>query len=138
MNRNYNVSCKNSTKNSSNYINVDISELDKIINHSAENIFCSCLNHVDSSTIDGLVNDILNKVKPGGTVTLSIVDVKKYASDFINGVIGGEYLLKILSNFKCILSIEDLYTKININIFNVKQVLKNDNSIDITIERMSI
>lgn len=138
MNRNYNVSCKTSARNSSNYTNIDISELDKIINHSAENIFCSCLNHVNPSAVDSLVNDILNKVKPGGIVTLSIVDMKKYATDFVNGVISGEYLLKIISNFQCILSIEDLYTKININIFNIKQVVKNDNSIDVTIERMSI
>jgi len=138
MNRNYNITYKNYTKNSINHTNVDVDNIDNIINHSANSIYCSCLNYIEPSKIDFAIQTIFNKIKPNGIVTFNIVDVKGYAKDFINGIIGGGELLTALSNFQSILCIEDFYTRIDINTFIIKQVIKSNDSIEIVIERTKI
>jgi hypothetical protein len=138
MNRHYNITYKNYVPNSSNNLNIDLSELDKIINHSADGIYCSCLNYVKVEEIDNIFNTLINKVKPGGTILFSILDMKTYANNFLHNKISGQEFLKINSNVQSILSTEDIYTKIDTNTFKIKQVLQEGGTIDLAMERIKI
>lgn len=138
MSRHYNITYKNYVPNSSNNINIDLSELDKIINHSSDGIYCSCLNYVKDEQIDAIFHKVLNKVKPTGMVIFSIIDIKKYSNDFLHSQMGGQEFLSKFNGVQSILSIEDIYTKIDNNIFKIKQILQEDGTIDIALERIKI
>jgi hypothetical protein len=138
MSRHYNITHKNYVPNSSNNINIDLSELDKIINHSADGIYCSCLNYIKIEEIDTIFHKVLNKVKPTGVVIFSIIDVKKYSSDFLHSQLGGQEFLSKLNGVQSILSIEDIYTRIDNNFFKIKQILQEGGTIDVALERIKL
>jgi hypothetical protein len=138
MSRQYNIIYKEYTKNSNNSINVDIENLDTIINHSADNIYCSCLEYIPKEQLVDKISIILNKIKPKANIVFCIQDIKKQASDFINATISGDDLLKKIKNFQSILSIEDIYTNIDTNIFKLVQLWKENDMIYVSIERMRV
>jgi hypothetical protein len=138
MSRHYNITYKNYVPNSSNSINIDLSELDNIINHSSDGIYCSCLNYIKIEEIDAIFHKVLNKTKPTGVVIFSIIDVKKYSNDFLHSQIGGQEFLSKLNGVQSILSIEDIYTRIDNNIFIIKQILQEGGTIDVALERIKI
>lgn len=138
MSRHYNITYKNYIPNSSNNTNIELSELNKIINHSADGIYCSCLNYIKIEEIDTVFHTILNKVKPTGIVIFSIIDMKKHSDNFLHSKVDGQEFLSILNGVQSILSIEDIYTKIDNNIFKIKQILQEGGTIDIALERIKI
>lgn len=138
MNRNFNIVTSNNQSMDKNLINIDINNLQTIINYSADNVFCSCLENLDYSSVETVINEVLQKIKPGGRAIFKVTDLKKHTLDFVNGSISGEDLLKKMKSINCIVSIEDIYTKVDSNVLKVMQVVKNEGDISVVLERISV
>jgi hypothetical protein len=138
MSRNYNILYKNYITNSNNRINLDINEIDTIINHSADSIFCSCLNYIDKSKFSDIVSLLLEKIKPSGKLNIECINVKKYMNNFLQKKISGEDLISKIKNIESIISEEDFYVALNIQNFRIIQIESSDSSLFVSIERIGI
>ena len=138
MSRNYNIVYKNYIANSNNRINLDINEIDTIVNHSADSIFCSCLNYIDKSKFSDIVSLLLEKIKPSGKLNIECINVKKYMNNFLQKKISGEDLISKIKNIESIISEEDFYVALNIQNFRIIQIESSDSSLFVSIERIGI
>jgi hypothetical protein len=138
MSRNYNILYKNYIANSNNRINLDINEIDTIINHSADSIFCSCLNYIDKSKFSDIVSLLLEKIKPSGKLNIECINVKKYMNNFLQQKISGEDLISKIKNIESIISEEDFYVALNIQNFRIIQIESSDSSLFVSIQRIGI
>jgi len=138
MNRNFNIVLPNSQQKDKNLVNIDISNLQAIINYSADTVICSCLEFLDNNILEMVIGDILQKIKPGGQATFIMTNMKQYSLDFINGTISGQDLLKKIKPINSIVTVEDIYTKIDTNTLKVAQVTKDNKTITVIVERVSV
>lgn len=138
MNRNFNIVLPNNQVIDKNLINIDINNLSTIINCSADTVVCSCLEYLDSSKLESSITDIMGKIKPGGKIIFKIIDFKQHSLDFINGSISGQELLDKIKYINSLLSIEDIYTKIDSNTMKVVQIYKENKTITIVLERIAL
>jgi hypothetical protein len=136
MNRIYNITTKNLYL-SNTHQNIDIDNLGSIVDHSADQITVYCLNYVDSKDTKTILGQIFNKTKPTATVTVRILDFKKYASDFIDNKVLGSELLKQIDQFKNILDLDDIYSMVDSH-FKIIQIHKENNYIYITTQRIAL
>lgn len=137
--RNFNIVVQNQpiTKNNT-FTNIEITDIDQIINHSADTIYCSSLENIEISKINDIIQNILNKIKPGGQVIFDIMDVKKYCSEVVSGKLSSHNLLNLLKTHNSCLTPEDIYTKLDVSNLQIAQVLKNNSRIEIVIQRINI
>lgn len=138
MNRNFNIVHPQQPNSYTQAINIPFDSLDQIINHSADSVRCECLEYINHDNLNQFIDIIVSKVKPKGFATFSIKNIKYYCAQFMNTEISGIELLQQLNNMKNILSIEDIFTKIDMNTFMVVHVSDTNQNITITIERTSI
>lgn len=138
MNRIYNILYDNFVKKSSNVTNINYNEISSIVNHSASHINCEYLNYIDLQESKLNIESLLNKLKPGGTLTVSILNAKKHAHNFINNRISGNDFLQKIIHFKSLLSTEDIYTLLDHNTCNILQLNTDHEYISITIERTKV
>lgn len=138
MNRNFNVVLPNSQQRDKHLVNIDISNLSAIINYSADTVTCSCLEFLDHNILEMVIGDILQKIKPGGQATFIMTDIKQYAFDFMNGTISGQDLLKKIKPINSIVTVEDIYIKLDTNTLKVAQVIKENKTVTVVVERISV
>lgn len=138
MNRNFHIVLPNSQQKDKNLVNIDISNLQTIINYSADTVTCSCLELLDHNILEMVVIDVLQKIKPGGQATFIMTDIKQYALEFMNGTISGQDLLKKIKPINSIVTVEDIYTRLDTNVLKVAQVVKENKTISVVVERISV
>ena len=138
MSRNYNILYKNYIANSSNRINLDINEIDTIVNHSADSIFCSCLNYIDKSKFSDTISMLLEKIKPSGKLNIECINIKKYMNNFLQKKISGNDLMSKIKNAESIISEEDFYVTLNTQNFRIIQIESSNSSLSVSIERIGI
>lgn len=138
MNRHYNIICGQFVSGSSSKVNVDITKLDSIINHSASSIYCSCFNYLNSEQIKEIYNTLIEKLAPECSLTIELINTKNYARLFaLNKISGAEFYNKI-GNLKSFIGLDDIYVLIDNNTFKIIQSISEDDTISITIERIKI
>lgn len=138
MSRNYNILYKNYIANSNNRINLDINEIDTIVNHSADSIFCSCLNYIDKSKFLSTISVLLEKIKPSGKLNIECINLKKYMNNFLQKKISGDDLMSKIKNITSIISEEDIYVSLTNQNFRIIQIESSDSSLLVSIERTGI
>ena len=143
MIRNYNIVYKNFINNSKSNINIDIKDISSIVNHSANLIFCSCLNYLEKD--EALANlkiifDIYHMQIDEGDIIRSInfSDIKLHAKDFIENTISGQDFLSIVNDIKYVITSEDIYTAIDLTSFRIIQQSNENNIVNITLQRIQI
>lgn len=138
MIRNYNIVYKNLINNSKSNINIDIKDINSIVNHSANLIFCSCLNYLEKDEALESLKVIFNKIKPGGNIAISFSDIKHHAKNFIENAISGQDFLSKINNVKYIITSEDIYTVIDLTSFRIVQQSNENDIVNITLQRIQI
>jgi len=138
MIRNYNIVYKNFITNSNSNINIDIKDIGSIVNHSANLIFCPCLNYLEKDEALANLKIIFDKIKPGGNVAISFADIKQHAKDFIDNAISGQDFLSKINNVKYVITSEDIYTAIDLTSFRIIQQSTENDIINITLQRIQI
>lgn len=138
MNKNYYITHPLQNKESNTLINIPVNSLASIFDCSADSVFCDCLEYLTKDELDQTIYSLLNKLKPLGFITFTIKNIKDICSLFLNGSIPGDNLLKNLQNCNSILTIENIYTKLDMEKYKVSQLSKDQDKITITVERQII
>lgn len=125
-------------KKSNNLINIPINNLATIFDCSADSVFCDCLEYIEKEQLDTTITLLLNKLKPTGFINFEIKNIKQQCALFIDGAISDEDLLNNMRDCNSILTIEKIYTKLDMDKYKISQLLKDKDRITITIERYKV
>jgi hypothetical protein len=137
--RNYHiVSISEPVSNTSGYQKILTNNIEQIINHSADNILCSCLEYQEKSSLQETITQALSKIKPQGQITITLTNFKKLFEDFLNSKIPSSRVFDSLRGKNNIVIIEDVLTALDINVFKLINVNYAEYNISINIERVSI
>lgn len=137
--RNYHIiSISEPASNFPGYQKTLTNNVEQIINHSADNILCSCLEYQDKSNLQTLIVQALSKIKPQGQITIGLTNFKKLFEDFLNSKIPPSQIFESLKGKSNIVIIEDILTALDANAFKLININYNEYSINISIERISI
>lgn len=115
---------------------ISYSNIDSILDCSADHVSCDVIQKIPSSDV-GFIKKLYEKVKPGGTIMLTILDLAKISKDYINNNITGQQFLSQAANLSTAISLEDIYTTVSQNI-SIKQIKHEDNSIIVTLAKLGI
>jgi|694.fasta_scaffold00202_30 hypothetical protein len=137
--RNYHiVSISEPVSNISGYQKILTNNIEQIINHSADNILCSCLEYQEKSSLQTIIKQSLSKIKPQGQITISLTNFKKLFEDFLNSKIPSSQIFDSLRGKNNIVIIEDILTTLDTNVFKLININYAEYNISINIERVSI
>ena len=137
--RNYHiVSISEPVSNISGYQKILTNNIEQIINHSADNILCSCLEYQEKSSLQTIIKQALSKIKPQGQITISLTNFKKLFEDFLNSKIPSSQIFDSLRGKNNIVIIEDVLTGLDTNVFKLININYAEYNISINIERVSI
>jgi len=112
--------------------------IDQIVNHSADNILCSCLEYLDKENLRDIIANSLAKLKPSGQMVVSFTNFKKLFEDFSNSKLPSSQIFDALRGKSNIIIPEDVLSLIDINTFKLMNVNYNKYNITITIERIIV
>jgi len=121
--------------------NIEINDLSNLVNYSIDHIYCGCLEYFDSSVANNILEEIKEKIRPNGLVTLTINNFKHISRQYINNALSDKEMLGFINGVKSIFSLKQITL-----IFESNQefkVTKLENSTDffktyITIQRVGI
>jgi hypothetical protein len=137
--RNYHiVSVSEPVSNIAGYQKILTNNIEQIINHSADNILCSCLEYQEKSSLQTIITQALSKIKPQGQITIGLTNFKKLFEDFLNSKIPSSRVFDSLRGKSNIVIIEDVLTALDTNVFKLININYNEYNININIERVSI
>lgn len=121
------------------YIPIKISELDKIINHSADHILCNVLEYLPKSKDNQIIKQLFDKIKLGGTLVLEIHDIKRICLDFIDNKINIDNFLSFVANKDNLLIVDDILAQVDAQFLKIiSQYNKPEYLTALTIERINI
>lgn len=137
--RNYHiVSLAEPTVNMPGYQKILSNNIEQIINHSADNILCSCLEYQDKSDLKTIITQILSKIKPQGKITISLTNFKKLFDEFLNSKIESSIVFETLKGKNNIVVVEDILTTLDAKTFDIVNINYVEYNINISIERVNI
>jgi 2-polyprenyl-3-methyl-5-hydroxy-6-metoxy-1,4-benzoquinol methylase len=93
----------NPYKNALNFDTVNIAQLDTLINSFHGVIYVGCLENIPTTEHETLVTQLINKLRPGGELILSITNRKAICQLYLDNTIGDN----------------DFHTKISLNQYPV-------------------
>lgn len=138
MKRNINIvnqHCHTSIANTDNY---NVSNLSSIIDYSVDNMFCMCLDTYSKEELLGLLPDLLKKLRPSGCLVVRITDFKAVCKRYIDNQISNDEFMKLLSTKKSSLSIDEIITALDMNLFKIIKTHREDLLLSVTIQRISV
>jgi hypothetical protein len=137
--RNYHiVSVSEPPVNVSGYQKILTNNIEQIINHSADNILCSCLEYQEQAILQSIITQVLSKIKPQGKVTISLTNFKKLFEDFLNSKTPSSQVFESLRNKSNIVIVEDILATLDTNTFKLININYVEYNINISIERINI
>lgn len=138
MKRNINIVnqlCHTSIANTDNY---DVSNLSSIVNYSIDNMFCMCLDTYSKEELLALIPELLKKLRPTGSLVVRITDFKSVCKRYIDNQISNDELIKLLSTKKSSLSVDEIMTALDMNLFKIIKIHREDLLLSITIQRIAV
>lgn len=138
MNRNYYLTNNIDNILSTSYINLDANNIHTIVNHSADSIFCDCLEYLNQKDLNNYLSIMFDKIKPDGILTISINNIKQKCQQILEGKADPSDLLSSIKLYNSLLVPENIYTQIDAAKFAVIQINKENNRILITLKRISL
>jgi hypothetical protein len=115
---------------------ISYNNINSILDYSADSVSCDVLQMIPSLD-KGLIKTLCDKIKPGGIVILTILDLAKVCKDYIDNKISGSSFIGQISNISNPICLEDIYSAISQNI-SVQQIKYEDNSIKIALTKRGV
>jgi predicted SAM-dependent methyltransferase len=132
MQRNLNITIDQLNQSNS---NIFINNIPSIVNYSCDSIFIDCLEYIPEKDLSSVVKILLDKIRPSGKLIISINNVDNIVNQFYKRSISHNEFLKFFTNKQNLLSVENIYTLIDFQTFDLLDIKYEDNFITILIER---
>lgn len=136
MKRNITLSLTDKDSESNNI--VSINNLNSIVNHSYDSIVLNCLEFLPSKDHDIIIKIVLDKLRIGGRLIIEASNAASIAQQFVSFSISNDEFLNFFSNKKSLLSLENLYTLVDFNSFEIVNTNIEKNNIKLILERKNI
>lgn len=121
------------------FVPIQEQELDKIINHSADLVFCNILEYASQSDGISILKKLFEKIKLGGNIVIELDDIKKICLDFVDNKISTDTFFTFVSNKHRVLSIDSILSLLDSQFFKITNRHDKENYIySITIQRINI
>lgn len=117
---------------------VHINQISSIVNYSCDSITLDCIEYLQEKDHAVVFSVLLEKLRPGGRLVVSISNAKEIANNFINATISCNDFLKFFTNKQSLSSIEAIYTFIDFKNYDILTLDIDNSSITIVIERKNI
>lgn len=136
MSRNINLYGKEAKK-LNNFDNISIDNVNRIINYSVDTLYCECLNEQNCENQTHTIQQMLDKLRVGGSLILSFINARIIAKAYYDNILTDTDMVNFFKANSCILSID----RINANLDNqyiVSKIEYLDYNIMVNITRISI
>jgi hypothetical protein len=125
MSKNLNIILPGQTMNVDGYSNIEITNLQGIYSYSIDSIICSVTSFLDQNNFWPAIDIMIDKLKPGGQIMLSLYDSKRLAYLYGSSQIEDTYFIQLIKNINNTKSLSDLNNfleqKSNINLVEIKK-----------------
>lgn len=125
MNKNLNVILPGQTTSVDGYTNIEITNLSTIYSYSIDSIICSIASFLDQESFWTAIEIMIDKLKPGGQMMLSLYDSKRLAYLYGSSQIEDKYFIQLIKNINNTKSLSDLNSflekKANIILVEIKK-----------------
>lgn len=125
MNKNLNIILPGQAIDLEGYNNLEITNLQTVYSYSIDSIICSIASFLDEENFWPAIEIMLDKLKPGGQLMLSLYDSKRLAYLYGSSQIESKHftqLLKNINNTNCLSDFHSfLEQKANILLVEVKK-----------------
>lgn len=117
---------------------VHINNLQSIVNYSCDTIIMSYLEYLLEKDHHTILKILLEKLRPSGRLILQISNIKSITENWLKQSISSQEFLNSISNKQSILSLDNIYTYIDFKVFDITNIITDQNSISIEIERKTL
>jgi len=114
---------------------VDVSNIGSLVNYSIDSVICNILEYVDDAEFEGLISDLLEKIREGGNIIMKFVNFKKIFIAYVNQQASGSEVFGFLKNKKNILSPDKLINALNRHDFMILKIDQQDNEFIVMAQR---
>ena len=114
---------------------VDVSNIGNLVNYSVDSVICNVLEYVDDAEFEGLIADLLEKIREGGNIIMKFINFKKIFIAYINQQSSGSEVFSCLKNKKNILSPDKLINILNRHDFMILKLDQQDNEFIVMAQR---
>jgi hypothetical protein len=125
MSKNLNIILPGQTMSVDGYSNIEITNLQGIYSYSIDSIICSVTSFLDQNNFWPAIDIMIDKLKPGGQIMLSLYDSKRLAYLYGSSQIEDTYFIQLIKNINNTKSLSDLNNfleqKSNINLVEIKK-----------------
>jgi precorrin-6B methylase 2 len=132
MQRNLNITI-DSTNQKNNHIY--IANIPSIVNYSCDSIFIDCLEYLQNKDLSNIIKILLEKIRPSGKLVISINNVDSIVDQFSKRSISHNEFLLFFANKQNLISVENIYTLIDFQSFDLLDIKYENNFITLIIER---
>lgn len=125
MNKNLNIILPGQTAGLDGYTNLEITNLQTVYSYSVDSIICSIISFLDEENFWPAIDIMIDKLKPGGQLMLSLYDSKRLAYLYGSSQIEDKYFIQLLKNINNTNCLSDfsgfLEQKTNIMLVEIKK-----------------
>lgn len=98
MNRKINLTYHKNKEIIKGFLDVNISDISSVVNYSVDVLYCSVLNKIENSKINNYIDQIIEKIRYGGQLIISITDIHGVCKAYINKSIIDKDFFSIMQN----------------------------------------
>lgn len=135
MKRNINLCLENIDEENSQYQNVSVYNIDKIVNNSCDIVTVSILEQLSPQECETTILKSLDKLKPIGYLVLSFVNFKKICYDYHIGKVNNKIMIENIQNKKCILDLNYIEKIISKNNYHIVNLTEQEYGFEISIKK---
>lgn len=117
---------------------VSIKDIGGIVNYSTDLVLCDTLESIEPNNLQSFISQLLNKVRPSGYVVFKFLDTKKICAEFLSNKISTENFVNYFNSKNNLVTLDTLYSLLDTKTFAIMKVQQEQDSISLTIQRMSV
>lgn len=114
---------------------IDIRQIDEVINHSVDNLYCDTLENLSETDIPIIISKIQQKIRSSGTIMIKFLDIKKICLDFLQNNLSASKYIEYISQKKSIVNLDLIASNIDHSIFMTTKIEPKEYFISIVFTR---
>ena len=135
MKRNINIISNTNISSINSFENIHIDNIENLIDCSIDNIIISLINYLDKNKSKNILQSLLSKIRPQGSLTVSFIDIKLICQTYLDNKMSNHDLLLVLKNIENVVNLDELLTYIDMSKFRITSINRQKENIIVSITR---
>ena len=139
MKRNIVIGVTESNPNTSDFAEyIHISQLSNIVNCSVDYLSCDCLEYLPEEAVSQVIQQLMQKIRPLGYISITISDVKSLCKDYLSNKLAAKKFVSYINQKQSILNKDNIISVIDYQKFTISKLDSSDYIHNILIQRNTI